>query len=222
MITLVIMTDGRKIFLEPTIKSAEKNLIGPITRRIIHDDSADPAFSAWLHKEYSNRYEIVTTGRRSGFGGAIISAWNTLRDDENGWIFHLEDDFVFNETVPLVEIANVMAQNPHIVQMALRRQPWNDAERAAGGIVESDPDSYTEKDNGIFRWVEHRKFFTTNPSLYRRSLTVEHPWPAGNNSEGMYGINLFSNPEYHSAYWGPKVASPKVTHIGEYRNGAGY
>lgn len=222
--TLLIMTDGRKMFIEPTLAASnvQNKLIGPITRKLIHDDSGDAEYAEWLNAKYGDEYEIFSTGRRSGFGGAIISAWKQLQNDDNEWVFHLEDDFVFQEVVPLVEMMTVMDQNPHLVQMALRRQAWNEQEKAAGGIVEQDPDSYTERDNGIHRWLEHTKFFTTNPSLYRKSLTVEHPWPTGNNSEGMYGISLFSDGIHKSGYWGEKASAPKCLHIGEFRNGDGY
>ncbi len=224
MITLLVMTDGRLPYLKATLAAAEaqNKLFGPISRRLIHDDSGDEKFSAILHKNYSKDYEIYSTGRRSGFGGAIISAWEQLQNDNNEWVFHLEDDFVMQELIPLSEMATVMDQNPHLVQMALRRQPWNDQEKVAGGIVEQRPETYTERDNGIHRWLEHTNFFTTNPSLYRKSLTVDNPWPIGLNSEGMFGIDLFSNGINKAGYWGPKDSKPKCWHIGEYRNGAGY
>lgn len=220
-ITLLVLTDGRKMFLSPTLESANK-LVGPITRKLIHDDSGDARYARWLSRTYGDEYEIYSTGRRSGFGGAIISAWKQLQNDNNEWVFHLEDDFVFQEVVPLGEMMTVMDQNPHLAQMALRRQAWNEQEKAAGGIVEQDPDSYTESNNGLHTWLEHTKFFTTNPSLYRKSLTVDYPWPTGTNSEGMYGINLFSGGVKKSGYWGEKAGSPKVLHIGEFRNGDGY
>lgn len=224
MITLLVVTDGRKMFLEPTIAAIEERnkLNGPVSRRLIHDDSGDARFGRWLDKTYGDRFDIYYTGRRSGFGGAIISAWKQLQNDNNEWVFHLEDDFVIQEVLPLGEMMTVMDRNPHLVQMALRRQAWNEQEKAAGGIVEQDPDSYTERDNGPCSWLEHTKFFTTNPSLYRKSLTVEHPWPTGVNSEGRYGIELFSSGYHKSGYWGPKNSAPKCLHIGEFRNGDGY
>lgn len=221
MITLLVMTDGRKQFIEPTLERTNM-LSGYISRKLIHDDSGDESYRKWLLRRYGKEYEIYSTGRRSGFGGAIISAWNQLQNDNNDWVFHLEDDFVMSNLVPLSEMITVMNRNPHIVQMALRRQPWNEVEKAAGGIVEADPDSYEEKTNGIHTWLEHRKFFTTNPSLYRKSLTVEHPWPVGLNSEGKFGIELFKDADKRSAFWGHKGEEPRCWHIGEFRNGAGY
>lgn len=224
MITLLVMTDGRKRYIKETIAAADSpvRLFGPVSRRLIHDDSGDESYARWLHREYGDRWDIYSTGRRSGFGGAIISAWEQLQNYNNEWVFHLEDDFIIQELIPLSEITTIMDRNPHIVQMALRRQPWNDSEKAAGGIIEQDPDSYVERDNGLYTWLEHRKFFTTNPSLYRKSLTEEYSWPVGVNSEGKFGIELFSNSELRSAYWGSRESKPKCFHIGDYRNGAGY
>lgn len=223
-VTLLIMSDGRKMFIEPTLAAidAGNKLIGPITRKLIHDDSGDAEYAQWLNTKYGDEYEVYSTGRRSGFGGAIISAWNQLQNDNNDWVFHLEDDFVIEEVVPLGEMMTVMDQNPHLVQMALLRQAWNPDEIAVGGVIEMDPEAYTESDNGLHKWREHSKFFTTNPSLYRKELVVQHPWPVGNNSEGLYGIELFSDGIHKSGYWGGTGTGPKVRHIGEYRNGAGY
>lgn len=220
MIQLLVMTDGRSIYLEPTLETAKELLDGPISRRIIHDDSGSEEYGRWLNNTYGRDWEIYSTGRRSGFGGAIISAWSLL--DETPYVFHLEDDFVMNEPIDLFSMMTVLDNNPHLVQMALRRQPWNDQEKTAGGIVELDPDSFEEKTDGTNTWLEHRKFFTTNPSLYSRNLIIENPWPIGTNSEGRYGISLFQDTNLRSGYWGPKVGQPKCTHIGEHRNGGGY
>lgn len=224
MITLLVMTDGRSMFLEPTLKAVDEQnkLLGPVTRKLIHDDSGDVTFARWLQEKYGHEYEIYSTGRRSGFGGAIISAWKQLQNDDNEWAFHLEDDFVIQEVLPLAEMMTVMDQNPHIVQMAAQRQAWNAAEKEAGGVVQLNPGSYTQRDNGLHRWLEHRNFFTTNPSIYRKTL-IDYGWPEGNFSEGKFSHKIFnSDDNLVSGYWGGVNDAPKVRHIGDYRNGAGY
>lgn len=222
MITLLIMTDGRAQYLEETLASAQQNLKGPVSRLLIHDDSGASRFGMWLKAKYGNDYEIFSTGYRSGFGGAIISAWKQLQIDDNPWVFHLEDDFVFQEEIDLEKMISVMEKNPHLVQMALKRQPCNQKEWEAGGLIELNPYSYHEHTDGDSYWLEHRNFFTTNPSLYRKSLT-QLGWPVGNNSEGNFGIGVFSKDNtLKSGYWGAKFDSPKCIHIGDYRNGAGY
>lgn len=224
MIVLLVMTDGRRDCIEQTIASARENLLGNITRRIIHDDSGDPAYRLWLGAWFPE-FEIVSTGQRSGFGGAIQSAWRHLRvfPGNERFVAHLEDDFTFNRPVPLDAMADVLQMLPHLQQMALRRQPWNDDERAAGGIVEQHPDDYTEHawESKGHAWLEHRRFFTTNPSLYRMSLTA-NVWPNGAHSEGVFTHELLANPDIRFGFWGARDSGEAVTHIGNERVGVGY
>lgn len=230
MIVLLILTDGRLEYLERTIASARENLRGPISRTVIHDDSGITAYGDHLRSAFPD-FEVYSTGRRSGFGGAIRSAWSylarTAEADEARFVFHLEDDFTFNRPVPLAELAFVLDHRPELVQLALRRQPWNETERAAGGIVESNPAAYEERRTGpmfrpMFQWLEHRLFFTTNPSLYRRSLTWRG-WPEGAHSEGRFGIELLNeNPDAVFGFWGARDSGEWVTHIGDVRAGTGY
>ena len=224
MIVLLVLTDGRRTCIERTLASAADKLHGPITRRVIHDDSADPAYRRWLLEEFPT-FEVVSTGTRSGFGGAIRSAWSYLAEtaeyDDARYVFHLEDDFTFNQPVYLHRLAAVLELNPHLVQLALRRQPWNAAERAAGGVVEQHPEAYEEHHLGLLKWLEHRLHFTTNPSLYRRSLTW-HGWPEGAHSEGRFGLKLLEDPDLRFGYWGGRDSGEWVHHIGDVRAGSGY
>ena len=218
------MTDGRRDCIRQTIPSALSSLSGPVTHRIIHDDSGDPTYREWLATEFPTFDLIGPPNGRSGFGGAIDSAWKWI--DENvsdaRYVFHLEDDFTFRRDVDLVDLAVLLDLCPEVVQVALRRQPWNDAEKAAGGVVESNPDAYTDCEVGGLRYLTHRLYFTTNPSLYRRKL-CGIGWPDGFNSEGRFAIDLFTgDPGARSAYWGARDSGEWVTHIGTERIGTGY
>jgi hypothetical protein len=223
VIALLVMTDGRRDCIARTIPSALAQLDGSITRRIIHDDSGDTEYRAWLMGNFPT-FEIVGPPHgRSGFGGAISSAWDYIATNvEEPFVFHLEDDFTFNRSVDLTDMAVVLDLNPHIVQVALRRQPWNPEEREAGGIVELHPGDYKDCRVGGMDFLTHRRFFTTNPSLYRRKL-CEQPWPNGCNSEGRFSIDLFTaDPAACSAFFGARDSGEWVTHIGNERIGTGY
>lgn len=221
MIALVVMTDGRREYIARTIPSALEQLRGPITRRIIHDDSGDPTYRAWLRSEFPS-FEIVETPGRSGFSGAYASAWSFLAEHVlEPWIFSTEDDFTFNRPVDLAAMARVLEANPHVVQLALRRQAWNETERFAGGVVEASPDAYVDVEDGDDRWLEHRLFFTTNPALYRRAL-VDGGWPDGKHSEGLFTHRVLRDPVARFGYWGPRTDPPWVEHIGVERKGTAY
>lgn len=222
MMALLVMTDGRRDCIERAIPSALERLHGRFTEFVIHDDSGDDAYHEWLTATFP-QFQIVMTPGRSGFGGAIRSAWSHLAaHTEAHFIFHLEDDFIFNEDIDVVAMARLLTFERTLMQVALKRQPWNDIEIAAGGIVECAPEDYMQVTNGDIWWTAHRRFFTTNPNLYRASLVHEH-WPEGENSEGHFTHQLLARRRGHPfAFWGRKFDPPKVTHIGNQRAGTGY
>jgi hypothetical protein len=222
VICLLVVTDGRKDCIEQTIPSALENLNGPITRRVIYDDSGDHVHRAWLAHTFPSFELVWHPCGRQGFGGAIRTAWSYLFAADERFVFHLEDDFTFNRPVDLSGMVHVLDRHPHLVQLALRRQPWNPQERAAGGIVEQWPDTYKDRqDSDGHAWLEHRNFFTTNPSLYRRSLCGMR-WPEGGESEGRFGLSILDDPLAQFGYWGARDSGEAVTHIGHERVGSGY
>lgn len=214
------MTDGRLDCIEQTIESARDNLCGEVTHKVIHDDTGDEAHRDYLRGAFPD-FDVIGQPTRQGFGGAIRSAWAYVKVRPERFVFHLEDDFTFNEPIDLPAMQHVLDRNPGLVQLALRRQPWNDAERSAGGIVEQHPDDYVDCSDGISDWLEHRRFFTTNPSMYRRALT-EKEWPEGEHSEGVFGLQLCESPGIRFGFWGERTDPPAVHHIGDHRVGVGY
>ena len=117
----------------------------------------------------------------------------------------------------------VLDYHPHLTQLALRRQPWNATEAAAGGIVQSNPRAYVEccdTDGNV--WLEHRLFHTTNPSLVPRRVLATHPWPTVPHSEGVFSADVFTDPKAHAGYWGARESGEWVRHIGIVRAGRGY
>lgn len=223
-VCLLVMTDGRHDCLERTLESAYANLHGDIGVRVIHNDSPDPVFRDWLSRRYAADFTIIHTPSRSGFGGAIRNAWSHLRDSPEPfeYVAHVEDDFTFNRPVDLTAMSDVLDAHPYLMQMALRRQPWNDRERAAGGVVEQYPTDYAEETDGQHQWLEHRLFFTTNPCLYRRQLLEDYEWPTGVDSEATFGRNLRQDPAVRFGYWGARDSGEAVLHIGNERVGILY
>lgn len=222
MICLLVFTDGRDHIYE-TIPSALAHLHGPINRRVIYDDSGDALNRSRLHDAFPTFVIAHSPEGRLGFGGAIRFMWRYLAAwGEQPFVFHLEDDFTFSRDVDLEAMASVLEKNPHLVQMALRRQAWNDAERAAGGVVEVSPTDYVDCFDGANDWLEHNKFWTTNPSLYRR-VVCSQGWPEDPHSEGKMGAQLRAISTYvRFGYWGARASGAWVEHIGRERVGLGY
>jgi hypothetical protein len=222
VICLAVVTDGREDYLTAAIESAETHLIGPISERVMYDDTGDDDYRRDLASRFPG-WRHINAGPRQGFGGAIQALWRHLRDfSTSRWVFHLEQDFTFNRDVNLLDMVLVLEKHQHLVQLALRRQPWNEHERLAGGIVEQHPESYEERTWRGLSWLEHRLFFTTNPSLYRRALCWLD-WPEGGESEGHFSHQIIqSAPDARFGFWGPRDSGEWVTHIGHERVGTGY
>lgn len=222
MIALLVITDGRKDCIARTIPSAIEQLDGPINEWWMYDDSGDAEHRDWLMREFPQFTLIWHVDGRQGFGGAIREAWEIIGSQSAAeYVFHLEDDFTFNRPVPLDDMMEVLDENPLLAQVALRRQAWNDLERAAGGVIEVQPAAYVDVRGHDYSYLVHDLFWTTNPSLYRRSLLTETEWPIGKHSEGMFTIALLER-GYRFAYFGERTDAPWVHHIGTERAGKGY
>lgn len=220
-VALLVMTDGRD-YIHETIQSATEALSpsGAIVERYIHDDSGDQVNSLHLAEAFPD-FTIIAPPKRLGFGGAIANAWAYIRQmTEANYVFHLEDDFEFKRQVDLLAMERLLDIRPNICQVALRRQPWNAAERRAGGVVEKNPEAFTEHTFMEFAWLEHVQFFTTNPCLYRREM-LSLVWPEGDESEGRFGLSLKASGRTF-AYWGKRDDGPWVIHTGKRRIGDGY
>lgn len=180
---------------------------------------------AWASASESLQFDhkVVVDDREHelGFGGAIQAGWAEVIEKGCDYVFHFEADFIFNSVPPVERMIGVLERQPHLVQVALKRQAWNDEEKAAGGIVELHPDEFTQCTEHGDIWTEHRRFFTTNPSVYPVGL-CHQGWPQVPQSEGIFTHRLLEDPKVRFAFWGAKFDPPMVEHIGVDRAGVGY
>lgn len=220
-VTLLAITDGRHDYLGRTLDSFEEMVPqGFIGRRVLVNDCLDPVQWARLDDALPG-WEILHPDTKRGFAGAIQAGWDHIGPGP-GEVFHLEDDFVFEHPVPLADMIALLGQQSHLQQVALQRQPWNPRERAAGGLMRADRQDFTEHECDGIRWTTHRRFFTTNPSLYRRDL-IGRGWPQEDESEGKFSLRLFADaPDAECAFLGHIDDVPAVWHIGDERAGFGY
>jgi hypothetical protein len=220
-VDVIVLTAGRQQYLERTLASFDAHVTGDIRRKTIYDDSGDETFGRWLELTYRGWSIVHNTEAPSGFTQAIRKAWSA-EAHANGagapYIFHLEEDFVFDRDVDLDDLIQILELEPRVAQAALLRGPFFPPEIEAGGIVEEDPNAYTHHHRGELRYLVHRKFFTTNPCVYRRKL-LRIGWPASANSETRF-TRLVRNRGYRFAFIGN--GEPWVSHIGAERTNRGY
>lgn len=196
-VALLLISDGRLDYLEQTRASIALS-VPPVDHLVHVDDSA---------------HEL-------GFAGAVAEGWRRVLATDARWVLHVEQDFVFNRGVPLAAMTAALDAHPHLVQIALLRQPWNEEEARAGGIVQLHPDDYQPVVAPQGRWLEHRRHVTTNPAVWPRWV-IERGWPETEQSEGRFGLELFAtDPALRAAYWGE--GEEWVRHLGDDRAGWGY
>lgn len=218
-VLVAVMGHGRLDCLKRAIASIDDNVTGQIADKVITDDSGDDAYRRQIAELYPD-WTVIGDGPSVGFGAHVRRLWNHAGDTDAQWLFTVEEDFTFNRPVDLGELALVMNHQPHLVQMALRRQAWFPKELAAGGVVEQHPDKYTDHSDGVAHWLEHRLFFTTNPALVRIEWIRRHPWPPVAHSESVFSRKVLRS-RVRAGYWGARTDAPWVTHDGE-RVGTGY
>lgn len=167
---------------------------------------------------------VVTIDDREhklGFAGAIAEGWRQVIETGAEWIAHCELDFKYLRPVPVDRMIAVLKRHPELAQICLKRQPVNEQERKAGGIVECNPDAYTQHVESGDIFTTSRVCFSTNPCIYPAAL-CHQGWPQVEHSEGVFTHRLLEDPEVRFAFWGGKFDAPMVEHIGEVRAGTGY
>jgi hypothetical protein len=209
---LLVVTDGRRAYLVETMRSLRVSLQPWPPDRFLIDDSGDPDYRAWLQAEFPD-FVQVGDGARRGFAATLACGWGTvLAYSEATHIWHAEDDFTYNELVDLPAMAAILDRNPHLAQLALKRQPVNDVEREAGGFMETRPGAWTQRDG----WIEHQTNFTSNPSQIPARV-ARLCVGSDVRLDELTMSDLLMAEGYGFGYLGRIEDRPRVTHIGGHR-----
>jgi hypothetical protein len=210
-ISLVVITDGRQSCIEQTIDRFNEIINYHFFEKLIINDSGDPRYHEFLVKRFP-KFNVISHEQRRGLAGAVQSAWDSVSKDSD-YVFHLEDDFIFNKYIDISHLAFLLRKNSHLIQMALVRAPVNPPEEEVGGFVFQHLADYSQKED----YFEHGRLFTLNPCLYPMS-TVKMGWPDhGGESEFTTKVHSINN-DYRFGFYGNIYDEPLVTHIGGRRS----
>jgi hypothetical protein len=211
-IALVVIGDGRFDYLTQTLAALDANV--PVDsffpRIMVNDSGLGPDYDRqlydlapeWLHINHPGRF---------GMRMAVISGWQAALDSGSDYAFWLEEDFIVQRP-PLLQLMKALLEyDSTLAEVTLRRQPWNDQERAWGNLFGDDA-RFTQRS----QWVEHDVIFSLNPSLIPRR-TLELGWAGGENEM----MTRCREHKMKCAFWGQKTDEPDVIHIG-YDRGQGW
>lgn len=216
-VLLGIIDNKRPEYLSKTIESIEQKLNFDFISKVLIDDSGDKMYSNYLLDMYGNNYSICSHSTNKGLSGSIRSLWDIARSIDVDFVFHVEGDFLFNIDIDINNLSRIFEVESNLAQVALKRQPVNHEEASVGGLMEMNPSTYVDKyiESLDFNWVEHRNYFTLNPSLYPRWV-IDLGWEVG-WGEKEFSDRLFSNQLNRCGFFGKKEDPPIVTHIGTSR-----
>lgn len=211
MYTVLIFHDGRDEYLIKTLDSFKRmvKFNGKVNTILVADcpDQSESDFD-----KIKKKYKIDTvyvSSERMGIFGAVQKGWQ-LVPKETEYIFHLENDFVFNEEID-VETMRVALQNKHIYQVALLRQPWYSHEIKRGGLYKALGNFWHVNSCGV-NLVAHRHYFTHNPCLYRSDVVANFD---GYDEYSFMQHIIKKDNRGICTYLGKINDKPKVTHIGD-------
>jgi hypothetical protein len=211
------VADERLRYLDNSLASLVGNVTGPVDQKVVYSDWPDAVIPRV--REIAERHGFYVAG--DGHHGYVTSTqrlWKYLTGRVKAdFVFLAEDDFIYTRNVDLTPMMSALAKTPHIRQIALLREAAYPKEKEPGDhILGWDRSSFTQRGD----LLEHRNFWTMNPSLFRRALVTKYPWPSGPSSERLFGDAILSDPGARVAFWG--TGEPWITHIGETRAGGPY
>jgi hypothetical protein len=165
---------------------------------------------------------IYDQDHKLGMAGAVQAGFEWALSTFAEHVLWIEEDFRLTEHLPLSRMRLILESNPHLAQVVLKRQPWSDEEKRAGGQIETNPAAYTQCERLLLDWVEHSTLFSLNPCLIPRR-TLELGWPSGplgvGNESGMTQRCLDAGMRF--AYYGRIDDPPRCEHVGHVR-GSGW
>lgn len=240
-ITVVVHTGGspdkwdeRSSYLRRSLASITDQVTGNIVQRVVYSDWDDDRREELVAIVEPFGFYVAGDGHH-GYTASMQRLWGYIRRRAIGeFVFQTEDDFVFDREVDLDALATTLRSDPKLAQVALLRDAYYQDEKETGGILGWPEPAFTRVElNGQTR-LEHRLFFTANPSLFRRSLASEIAWPSdiesrrllgrrpdqSPSSETAFGRRLFADPSTRVAFWGG--GEQWVSHIGAVRAGVTY
>ena len=224
-VSVVVHTGGapenwpaRREYLRQSLTSLNANITGPIVQRVIYSDWGDAAPDL---PDIAAEYGFYVAGEgHHGYTGSMRRMWSYLAKRAKGdYIFATEDDFLYPQPVDLEPLITTLRDNSYLAQIALLRDAFYQDERETGGILGWPEPAFRKVGNNGTTRLEHRLFWTCNPSVFRRSITAR-PWPHGKHSETLFGKELMANQNTRFAFWGGGEELTK--HIGAVRAGVGY
>ena len=119
-ITFTITSCNRIDLLERTIDSFLNLNNYPIDEFIMSDDSGDDNTNELLNIKFGDKFKIIKNNPRLGLSKSLD---NLFTQSKNEYIFHCEDDWLFNENPNFIsDSLEILEESLHIHQVFIRHR----------------------------------------------------------------------------------------------------
>lgn len=212
---IFFLSTNRIEYLIPTLNSFREKFIteGVETYKVLIDDFPEGRDNHLFYK-IKDDYDIdhlILNRKNLGLSKSLRKIWDFCPKDCD-YIWHQEDDFVFNDKISLKNLINKFEKNKDILfQITLKRQVWyedNDIiEKIKTGKIGIEHDGL----------ILNKEYFNFNPSLYPSSVTYED-FDHDPHESLLINSLIKKYPNKFSSFLGERE-SQHVTHIGDYTQG---
>lgn len=206
-ITMVLTSCGRLDLLEKTITSISQEVRDKIPHKILVDDSADAKIFEDLKNQNENGYlkgwTLLLNEEKLGQPASIDKAYSLV---ETEYVFHCEDDWVFDDSEFLNRSLPILEKYDNVLQVTFRKDSPHPID---GELYENGTDSeFGVLIPGYNGWPG----FTYNPNLFRFSA-YNSVKPITGKSEKDVGL-IYNKMELYTV----ALTNRTVRHIGDGRH----
>jgi hypothetical protein len=167
-ITFTITSCDRIDLLEKTLNSFMSINNYEIDEFIMSDDSGNEEISNHLKTKYGDKFKIISNNPKVGLSKSIDNLFSSAK---NEFIFHCEDDWMFDTNLNLInDSLSILNENPDIHQVSVRHNYCNPHKPSGEKQTTSTLVEY---------WILNQEFRSTptqvwngyswNPGLRRKS-----------------------------------------------------
>jgi hypothetical protein len=117
-VSFVITTCNRLDLLDQTLNSFFELCKFPFAEYIMTDDSGDESVYLQLLEKWGHKFKIIQNNPKAGLCRSIDKLWSTASSE---YIFHCEDDWLFDSNPTLIEDSlSILMEHDHVHQVQIR------------------------------------------------------------------------------------------------------
>lgn len=210
-LALVVIGDGRDVYLNETMRSIKEHVLHPISARCMVNDEADPAWCDHLNDTYPD-WAITHTGRK-GMAGAVQAGFDLALSFDPDYTLWVEEDMQLIAPLPIREAADRLVHDISLAQMLFKREatPFDGTDDIITGMFDRCPTATQH-----LSYATQDYIFSMNPSLIPRWV-MELGYDKGNEAGMTEKLRALG---CKFGVWGRPGDPPLVRHIGAMRTAA--